>query len=407
MSGFAGTVPVLRVRSREIEDPGPLENLLQPDAPLVLVRNGNGAVGFLERHRMEFTGPSRFEDAAAAWRKLVDASIVEEALDIPGSGLVAAGSFTFSAASSSTSKLIVPSVVIGRRGGRAWVTTIDDAARPDPTPFGAPFSVRFDSHTGEQFVEAVTAAVARIATSGLRKVVLARTIRGSLPPGADLRLPIAALARAYPDALTFAVDGLIGASPETLVRVEGNRVTARVLAGTAARGVDVAADSLAQGSLLSSAKDLGEHDFARRSVIDALGPHSADLAAGEPFVLELPNLLHIASDVQGSLADGSSALDLVAALHPTAAVAGTPTSSALAAIAELETFDRGRYAGPVGWVGADGDGEWAVALRCAQVGDDGTVTAYAGAGIVVDSVPEQELAETDLKFRPILDAFGG
>src|SRR5690606_16421306 len=112
------------------------------------------------------------------------------------------------------------------------------------------------------------------------------------------------------------------------------------------------------------------------------------------------NLWHIASDLHGTLSDGSSALDLAAALHPTAAVGGTPTDLAVQVIDELEPFDRGRYAGPVGWIGADGSGEWAIALRCALIAD-GTVTAYAGAGIVADSVPVQELAETDLKFRPI------
>ena len=130
----------------------------------------------------------------------------------------------------------------------------------------------------------------------------------------------------------------------------------------------------------------------------------SELGGDEPYVLELPNLLHIASDLHGTLGDGSSALDLVAALHPTAAVGGTPTAVAVDLIAELEPFDRGRYAGPVGWIDASGSGEWALALRSAQIAD-GRVTAYAGAGIVAGSVPVRELAETDLKFRPILDAF--
>jgi menaquinone-specific isochorismate synthase len=230
---------------------------------------------------------------------------------------------------------------------------------------------------------------------------------GALPPTADLRRPLRELAAAYPDCWTFAVDGLLGASPETLVQVAGGRVSARVLAGTAGRGVDAATDRAAAAELLASDKNQDEHAFALESVLASLRPHAADLQASErAFPLELPNLWHLASDISGTLGDASSSLDLLDALHPTAAVAGSPTGAALRAIAELEPFDRGRYAGPVGWVGADGEGEWAVALRCAQVSPDGRITAYAGAGIVQGSDPDAELAETGIKFRPILDAFG-
>ena len=181
-------------------------------------------------------------------------------------------------------------------------------------------------------------------------------------------------------------------------------MSARVLAGSAARGADATADATAASTLSASRKDVEEHSFAIRSVLDALGPLSTALTARPPYALRLPNLWHLASDVTGTLRGGSSALDLVAALHPTAAVAGSPTAAALDLIAELEPFDRGRYAGPVGWVDAHGDGEWAIALRCAQV-DGETVTAYAGAGIVAGSDPARELAETALKLRPIVEAF--
>lgn len=157
-----------------------------------------------------------------------------------------------------------------------------------------------------------------------------------------------------------------------------------------------------------------------RSVVDALRPHTSALASAEqPFTLKLPNLWHLATDVEGTLSNGSTALDMVRALHPTAAVAGTPREAAMAAIRRIEPFDRGRYAGPVGWIDGNGDGEWAIALRCAQFGvpgettdrgwmidPDGTrpVTAHAGGGIVAGSVPEAELLETRVKFRPIVDA---
>jgi menaquinone-specific isochorismate synthase len=141
--------------------------------------------------------------------------------------------------------------------------------------------------------------------------------------------------------------------------------------------------------------------------MSALDPHSSVLTRSEiPFALKLPNLWHLASDVEGTLSDGSSSLDLIAALHPTAAVAGTPTLEALDLIHQLEPFDRGRYAGPIGWVDANGDGKWAVALRGAHVSSTGRVTAYAGAGIVSGSDGPHELAETKMKFRPIVEAFG-
>ena len=187
--------------------------------------------------------------------------------------------------------------------------------------------------------------------------------------------------------------------------VDDGFVSARVLAGSAARGSDERSDEDSATALATSPKDQDEHQFAVQNVLASLRSHSPNVTASEmPFTLKLPNLWHLASDVEGELTDGSTSLDLISALHPTAAVAGTPTAEALRLIEELEPFDRGRFAGPVGWVGADGDGEWAVALRSAQVDPDGTVTAYAGAGIVAGSVPERELLETRLKFRPIVEA---
>ena len=261
--------------------------------------------------------------------------------------------------------------------------------------------------TADAYRAAVDTAVARIRGGELSKVVLARELVGHLPADADLRRVIGDLALGYPDCWTFGIDGFFGSSPETLVSVNQGSVTARVLAGSAARGTDAASDQDAATALATSAKDQDEHQYAVQSVLAALRAHSPNVIASEvPFTLKLPNLWHLASDVDGTLTDGSTALDLIAAVHPTAAVAGTPTAAALTVIEELEPFDRGRYAGPVGWVGADGDGEWAIALRSAQVLPDGDVTAYAGAGIVAESDPERELMETKMKFRPIVEALG-
>ena len=415
MSETAGDVPVLVVETTRVDDIRPLVPLVDPRHPLVFIRRGQGIAGIGSALTLTFSGPSRMKDAAAAWKRVADAAQVTDALELPGTGLVALGAFTFADESPDTSVLIVPSVVIGRRDGVSWLTRISRTPVPElvegpatPTPLGPDFSVAFDFGPLDRpgYMAAVDSALVHLRAGELSKVVLARSMIGHLPDGADLRVLLGELAEGYPDTWTFAVDGLIGSSPETLITAHQGSVTARVLAGSAPRGVDPVADQDAAAALATSSKDLDEHQFALRSLLASLGPHATNITASEqPFTLKLPNLWHLASDVEGDLTDGASSLDLIAALHPTAAVAGTPTSKALALIAELEPVDRGRYAGPVGWVGADGDGEWAIALRSAEVSADGTITAWAGAGIVADSDPERELAETRMKFRPVIDAF--
>jgi menaquinone-specific isochorismate synthase len=409
VSNTAGVVPVLAVTTQQIDDIRPLVPLVDPRHPLVFIRRGQGIAGIGEALRLEFAGPSRFRDAAAAWKRVAAAASVTDPLDLPGTGLVALGAFAFSDDSRRTSVLIVPSIILGRRNGVSWVTRINTSdTLPQPQALGPDFSVAFDFGALDRpgYVRAVEAALVHLRSGELSKVVLARSMVGHLPDGADLRVLLGELATGYPDTWTFAVDGLIGSSPETLVTANHGSVTARVLAGSAPRGADPAADQDAAAAIATSTKDLDEHQFALRSLLASLAPHARNITSSEqPFTLKLPNLWHLASDVEGDLSDGSTSLDLLSALHPTAAVAGTPTDKALALIAELEPFDRGRYAGPVGWVGADGDGEWAIALRSAQVDEDGTISAFAGAGIVADSDPDKELAETRMKFRPVIDAF--
>lgn len=392
-------------------------------------------VGFGTAVRLTFSGAARFTEASDAWRDLVRAATVQDAVGLAGTGLLAFGTFAFAAGSAVESVLHVPEIVVGRRQGRAWITRIGTASDSAPAatesgPFAPPATgpatsvplaavpparvpdatQRVDftpgSFSPEAFLAAVDTAISSIEAGQLSKVVLARDLVGRLPSGADVAPALGALATSYPDCWTFAVDDFFGSSPETLVAVTGSTVTARVLAGSAARGVDAATDQEAAVALATSAKDQSEHQYAVHSVLAALRPHSPGVTASEvPFTLRLPNLWHLASDVEGTLADGATSLDLVAALHPTAAVAGTPTPVAMDRIDEWEPFDRGRYAGPVGWMGASGEGEWAIALRCVQIESDDTVRAYAGAGIVADSIPAHELAETSLKFRPIVEAF--
>lgn len=401
----------LTVVTTEIADPGPLVPMLDKHSPLLWSRRGFGLAGFGEALRLEFAGPTRFTDAAAAWLAVATAATITDPLAQTGTGLIAFGSFAFSDHSATSSVLIVPRVIVGRDQDRSWITTVDGASATLPalTAFGDPFSVVLDqgSLDREAYVDAVAVAVDRIRSHELSKVVIARDATAALPAGADIRRLVDSLATRYPDCWTFCVDGFLGASPETLVSVDRGTVTARVLAGSAARGTDAASDQAAATGLATSTKDQDEHQFAVQNVLASLRAHSADVTASDmPFTLKLPNLWHLASDIDGELTDGSTSLDLVRALHPTAAVAGTPTATALGLIDELEPFDRGRYAGPVGWVAADGDGEWAVALRSAQVTGD-RITAFAGAGIVGESVPQRELLETRMKFRPIAEALAG
>ncbi|MGI8392776.1 isochorismate synthase [Leucobacter sp. W1038] len=386
--------------------------------PLLWTRGDRGCVGIGETQRLSFTGPDRFTQASAVWRSIAAAAEVDDSVRLPGSGLLAFGTFAFSSASESTSVLIVPRMIVARHRGTAWVTEIAEAPigrdplLPASSPIGA--WIGTDLPTTEPnaaYLAGVREASARIARGSVEKIVLSRQVHGWIRAEDDLRVPLRRLAERYDDCWTFAVDGLIGASPETLIRQTDGAISARVLAGTRARRPDPAADARARDELLTSTKEQHEHSFAVQSVVTALAPHVAKLhTSEEPFALQLPNVWHLATDLGATPGAGGTSLELTAALHPTAAVAGTPTSQAVASIAEIEPFDRGRYAGAVGWIDADGDGEWVIALRCAQVTptDQGRleVTATAGGGIVAGSDPDREFGETVSKFTPIAEAFG-
>lgn len=410
-----GSTPALTARTRVVEPVASLLPLLDPRAPLVFMRRGEGVAGLGEALRLTFRGPDRIAQAAETWRRVAAAATVHDPVGKSGSGLVAFGAFTFDESSAYESVLIVPRTIVGRRDGVSWITDVtvagEDTPAPQPaaSPLGAEFrlSLQPGKVTPELYRDLVARAVERIRSGELRKVVLARDLVGHLPEGGDLRRVLTDLALGYPDTWTFAVDGHIGSSPETLVRVNHGKVSGRVLAGSIARGADAESDQSAALRLATSTKDLDEHRYAVQSVLDALAPHArAGVSASEiPFTLKLPNLWHLATNIEGTLSDVSSALDLAAALHPTAAVAGTPTSKAMDLIRELEPLDRGRYGGPVGWVDADGDGKWAVSLRSAEVTPGGDIRAYAGGGILAASDPDVELAETKLKFRPVVEAF--
>ena len=260
---------------------------------------------------------------------------------------------------------------------------------------------------GARWEQAVAEAVAAIKAGGLRKVVLARDIFATAAEPIDARVLLRRLAARYPDCFTFACDGMIGATPELLVSRDGQEVSALVLGGTLPRGADPAQDEALGAELLASAKNNEEHAYAVDSIREALQPLCETLEVeARPALLKFPNLQHLGTRVRGTLAGGGtpkSALALAAAVHPPAAVCGTPTGAALELIRELEQMDRERYAGPVGWMDAEGNGEWGIAIRCAQLSGR-TARLFAGCGIVAGSEPAAELAETLVKLQPMRGA---
>jgi len=273
----------------------------------------------------------------------------------------------------------------------------------------------------EDWPAVIAGAIRRIEAGEVAKVVLARDVVAESDQPIDTVTLLRRLASRYAATWTFAVDGLIGATPEMLVRLQQGRVRSRVLAGTVRRdrspapSVTETHPELEETHrpdprlhLVSDAKELEEHAFAVRSVADALAPHCRSLQVPEePFVLELPDVYHLATDLSGEAADDATSLDLAAALHPSAAVCGTPSEDAARLIAELEGMDRGRYAGPVGWVDARGDGDWGIALRCGQLSAGGrSMRLFAGGGIVAASDPQAELAETEVKLAAMRHALG-
>jgi menaquinone-specific isochorismate synthase len=414
----------LEVRTVPVDDPGDLLARLPDPRPVAWVRGGDGLVGWGEVARVSLpAGQDRFTAGEKWLTELFEGADVADEVGLPGCGPVAFGSFTFDPTSDG-SVLVVPAAVLGRAGGRAWLTTIGDrlAFPPEIRPSAAPGELRWHdgSLTAPQWQRAVSAAVARIQAGELSKVVLARDLYAAASEDIDVRVLLARLAARYPDCWTFSCAGLVGATPELYIRRVGGDVRSLVLAGTTPRGRSAGEDDALGAALLASAKEVEEHRYAVADVRRALGPLCDRLEIDDqPWLLRLANLQHLATTVTGRLAElpspaaggaalgeHASALALAAALHPTAAVCGTPAGAAMELIRELEGMDRGRYAGPVGWVDAQGNGEWGIALRCAEL-DGPRARLFAGGGIVADSDPVAELAETQVKLRPMHDALEG
>ena len=400
------------VESVVFEGTGELISLLPNASPLTWVRNGEGIIGYGEFARVHFSGASRFEDAAQWWREQLKGFRINDHIRVPGSGPIAFGSFSFDEAEDSV--FIIPRVVVGKRGNTSWITRIGAPAPLNhellPTRKSSPLSWGEGSLSASEWEAAVSHAIVRITAGELEKVVLARDVTATSEEPIDARVVMEKLAEKYPNTWVFAVDGLVGATPELLVRLTKGLVTSRVLAGTIRRTGDDQRDLALAASLARSSKDLEEHDYAVRSVADALEPFCSSINVPDaPFVLHLANVMHLATDVTGVVSDSmaiTNALSLVDALHPTAAVCGTPREKAKKLIKEYEVMKRGRYSGPVGWIDARGDGEWGIALRCAEIDakDARKVRLFAGCGIVAGSIPQDELAESQAKLVPMRDA---
>ena len=411
----------LPVHVEQVAEDRPLLALL-PDLPdderFAFVREdragGDGVVGWGIAARIEVgTGVERFSRARRGLEDVLSGHASEDGAPGP----VAFASFTFDPGEAG-SVMVVPAHALLRRDGTTWSITVGDAPRPIPAPAERPAgAVDRPRHGGstvrdDRWLDAVAHAVGAIDAGAYDKVVLARDLHLWSRAPFDVPAILDALSDRFPSCFTFLVDHLLGASPELLLAREGTTMRSRVLAGTAARGGDEAEDAALGAALLASVKDRHEHDLALTSAVDALTPRCTMRDAPDgPSLVRLDNVQHLASDLVGTLAAGEDGavphvLDLLADLHPTAAVGGVPRDAALDAIRDLEGMSRGRYAGPVGWCTADGDGEFAIALRCAEVRGD-RARLFAGAGIVAGSLPEAELTETWLKLRAmtgVLDA---
>jgi menaquinone-specific isochorismate synthase len=401
---------LIPVTTTRIGEHLPLLDLLSDDAPLSWVRNGEGLVGWGVHATTTVSGKDRFEKARDWWHRQLETFAISDSVHASGTGPVLFTSFSFDR--NDESVLVIPKVIVGQKGLQSWITWIGDTAQPllpespsqtSPTTF----AFTDGSITTDAWKERVAQAITRIEKTGVDKVVLARDLIATTTTDIDARPILKKLAAEYPSTWTFAVDGLVGATPELLLRLSKGMVTSRVLAGTIPKTGDDAKDLALAASLARSSKDLEEHEYAVRSVAEALEPFCSSTNVPEsPYVLHLANVMHLATDVTGALIKSKQRVDafsLLNSLHPSAAVCGTPRNIAFDIIDEIEGMNRGRYAGPVGWIDASGDGELGIALRTGQITGK-EIRIYAGCGIVAGSNPEKELEESNAKMIPMRSA---
>jgi salicylate biosynthesis isochorismate synthase/menaquinone-specific isochorismate synthase len=395
-----------------------------------------GTAALVETH-----GPRRFAEAAERARRLGRGALRGDPADDPlaplGSGPVFVGGFSFAPdggrapewSSLAPVQLVVPELSLARLGDQARLTVctvagLDDDPRalleralprvdelrpasmplldPDPLARGRVASALPPAH----YEEAVARAVERIRAGELEKVVLAREVRVKAGRELDPAPVLDALRAVFPSCYCYCVGSaelaFVGASPELLVRREGSRAQTVALAGTARRSADPAVDDHLGEQLRRSAKDRSEHAIVARRIERALGPVSLWVAlVDDPALVKVHNLQHLATPIRAQLAQPVAALELAGRLHPTPAVGGEPADVAERLIPALEGLDRGWYAGGVGFTDLSEDGEFCVALRCALLRGE-SAHLYVGCGVVADSVPAAELAESEVKLEALL-----
>ncbi len=357
-------------------------------------------------------GPGRLGAAAGEVAAVLAAIRHEDEVNLPGTGAVAFAALPF--ADATPASVVIPSLVVGRaEDGTGWVTTVaseamaaEAMAAPSRPKLDDPTAYRINaSRTPAEWCETVAAAVAAIRAGSPTKVVLARQVLVEADAPFDRSAILGRLAAAAPASMLYAVDGLVGASPELLVSRRGDIVRSHPMAGTTVRTGDPSLDASLAARLLASAKDRIEHQITIDMVLNTVLPFCSYVdSEPEPSIVAAANVQHLASLVEGRLSSPpASVLTLAAALHPTPAVCGWPRAEALALIERLEGGDRGRYAGAVGWVDANGNGSFAVALRGMELAGH-QARLWAGSGIVADSDPATELAETRAKLQTVLSA---
>jgi isochorismate synthase len=386
-------------------------------------------------------GPDRFADVAARIAKVGRGRLASEPEDLPaGAGPVWVGGFAFDPeggrsphwSSFPPAHLTLPELSLVRHEGRSLLTLCllagPDASRrlerlrarvaslrPEELPLADPHPsarVRISSAAPpDRYEAAVAAAVERIRAGGLEKVVLAREVVAEAARAHDAAALFGTIRELFGTCFCFCVGtpegAFVGASPELLVRRSGPVAASVALAGSTRRSADPAVDDHLGERLLRSSKDRSEHEIVARRIERALRRHAIWVSSEpEPQLVRVANIQHLATPIHAQLAEARSAVELAGLLHPTPAVGGEPRAEALRAIAELEDMDRGWFAGPLGWMDASDDGEFCVALRSTLIRDR-FAHLYAGAGIVADSDPERELAETELKLDALLPLLAG
>jgi menaquinone-specific isochorismate synthase len=360
----------------------------------------------------------RFSAANDEWSALLEDAEIDDPIRERGTGPLLIGGFRFDPLRPPTSlwtglnadRLVLPEQIFVRRGAKAWLTTnrvLKPSISSQDEQLLAPPAMGLEPRAWESLVERVARGI-RQAELGVEKVVLARAVEleTAIGPRATLRQ----LAENYPTCTIFAIGHgdttFLGATPERLVTVHDGVASTMALAGSTGRGRDAIEDRELAGGLLHSPKERAEHDFVVQALRRGLAEVSTRVVAeAEPRVRSLANLQHLLTPIRGQLASGKNILDALAHLHPSPAVGGVPSDEALRLIREREHLDRGWYGGPVGWLDRRGEGDFVVGIRSALLRGS-HATLFAGCGIVAESDPAAELAESMWKLRPMLSALG-